>query len=194
MSERDPEHLLPWRVLGSELVLDNRWARVRKDSCALPDGGLIPDYYYWEGGDFAIVFALTAEQEVLLVRQYRHGAREITIELPAGLVDTEGESPLQAAQRELLEETGYSGGEWKLLRPIHVSTGKSTTQAFVFLARGLRREGPQQLEDGEDVEVMTRPLKEFATLVTNGAIHDAPSLAAAFLAMQVLQGESALSA
>src|SRR5437899_611317 len=108
MSEHDSgRRIHPWRVKESRLVLDNRWAKVRLDSCELPNGTLVPDYYYWEGGDFAQVFAITARNEVVLTRQYKHGVKEIVVELPAGLVG-HGETPLAAAQRELLEETGYA--------------------------------------------------------------------------------------
>jgi len=105
MSECDRVRVGPWRVLKSALVLDNAWARVRKDRCALPNGTVIQDYYYWEGGDFAITFAVTEQEEVLLVRQYRHGPREVVVEIAGRLINTEKESPMEAAQRELLEET-----------------------------------------------------------------------------------------
>ena len=76
-----------WQTKDSVLVLDNRWAKVRRDICLLPDGTEIDGYYYWEGGHFAQIFALTAEDQVVLVRQYRHGVKEVNIELPAGLID-----------------------------------------------------------------------------------------------------------
>jgi ADP-ribose pyrophosphatase len=71
----DKESIHPWRILETKLVLDSRWARVRLDSCELASGLTIPDYYYWEGGDFAQVFALTQSGEVLLTRQYKHGGQ-----------------------------------------------------------------------------------------------------------------------
>ncbi len=193
MSSQDQERILPWRVLDSELALDTPWARVRKDHCALPHGREIADYYYWEGGDFVIVFALTQEQELVLVKQYRHGAHEVAVELPAGLIDIARETPMVAAQRELREETGYSGGDWTLLDELNVSAGKATTRAHVFLARGLIRRGAQELDRNEDIQVITTSLKDFAKLVKNGVIHDAPTLAAAFLAMQTLREESVLT-
>ena len=74
-----------WQIKDSVLVLDNQWAKVRRDVCLLPDGTEIDGYYYWEGGHFAQVFALTPDDQAILVSQYRHGVREINIELPAGL-------------------------------------------------------------------------------------------------------------
>ncbi|HWG20070.1 MAG TPA: NUDIX hydrolase [Terracidiphilus sp.] len=177
-----------WRVQESELVLNNRWAKVRRDSCELANGVLIPDYYYWEGGDFAVVFALTVNGEVLLTRQYKHGVREITLELPAGLIDAEDESPLMAAHRELREETGYAAGEWSSLGTLNVSSAKATTRAYIFLACEVTAAGAQSLDQNEEIECLEVSLEEFRRLVLCGSIHDASSIAAGFLALNLLQG------
>ena len=81
--------------------------QVRRDARELPGGKVVDDYYYWDGSDFAQVFALSAGSQVLLVRQYKHAVKEVTLELPAGLI-APGESAIDCACRELLEETGYT--------------------------------------------------------------------------------------
>jgi len=172
----------PWRVISSELVFDNRWARVRRDSCDLGNGVTIPDYFYWQGGDFVQVFALTTSGEVLLTRQYKHGVKEIVIELPAGLIDLTDESPLAAAKRELSEETGYSGGRWTPLGILNVSSAKATTRAFSFLALEVMLVSQQQLDSTEQIECLRVSQDSFMKMIVSGTIHDSSSLATSFLA------------
>jgi 8-oxo-dGTP pyrophosphatase MutT (NUDIX family) len=186
MSDDQAETIHPWRILHSERVLDNHWAKVRKDSCELESGLTVPDYYYWEGGDFALIFALTVSGEVLLTRQYKHGVKEITLELPAGLIDSADESSLAAAQRELREETGYAGGEWRSLGELNISSAKSTTRASAFLARNVEMTGAQKLDRNERIECVSANLAELMRLIEDRTIHDAPSIATIFLALRAL--------
>ena len=179
-------NMQPWRILNSEFVLNNHWAKVRKDSCETANGLLIPDYYYWEGGDFAQIFALTENDDVLLTRQYKHGVKEVALELPAGLIDPSDESPLAAAKRELSEETGYTGGEWTSLGELNISSAKATTRASAFLARNVIPTGQQKLDPNEDIVCLRVCLGELIRLISDGAIHDTPSIAVAFLALRML--------
>src|SRR4051812_21387285 len=113
----------PWRVLKSELAFENKWAKIRHDECELPGGQIVEDYYYWEGGDFSQVFALTLDREVVLTRQYKHGVKEVVLELPAGMISS-NELPLVTAKRELQEETGYTAKDWIPLGELNVSSAK----------------------------------------------------------------------
>jgi 8-oxo-dGTP pyrophosphatase MutT (NUDIX family) len=175
-----------WQVKESELVLDHPWARVRRDACILPDGSRISGYYYWEGGDFAQVFALTAESRVVLVRQYKHAVKEIVLELPAGMVAGSDTSPLETAQRELLEETGFESGEWKSLGALNVGSAKFTTRNYPFLALNVERVSDQRLDDTEAIEILLVTMPEMLDLMTRGVIKDANSLATCLLALRVL--------
>ena len=176
----------PWVTLTSELVIDNRWMRVRRDSARLPNDLLVPDYYYLDGGDFTQVFAVTEAAEVLLVRQYKYPPRQVTLELPAGSIDHEDADPLAGAQRELREETGYGGGDWRLLGALHTSPGKANTRSFAYLATGVIRLGDQQQDSTEDIEVVTVPLREVLDVMTSGAVVDSNSLAACLFALRAL--------
>jgi ADP-ribose pyrophosphatase len=175
-----------WQVQNSELVLNHRWAKVRRDTCILPNGFEVDDYYYWEGGDFAQVFALTPESQVILVRQYKHGVREIVLELPAGMIDADDTNPLATAQRELLEETGFEASEWQQLGTLNVSSAKSTAHAYPFLAQNAHRTREADLDDNEAIEVMLCSIPELLDLITRGDIRDSNSIAACLLALRVL--------
>jgi ADP-ribose diphosphatase len=185
-SRTDGGKVRPWRVQQSDLVFDNRWARVRRDRCELPDGKIVPDYYYWDGFDFAQTFAVTKNHEILLARQYKHGVKEIVTELPAGLVDPTDLSPVATAQRELQEETGYVGRDWLALGELHVSSAKATTRAFAFLARNVTKACEQSPDSNETIEVLTVGTDDVIDLISRGIIRDTSSIAITFLALQAL--------
>ena len=175
-----------WRVTGSVLALENRWAKVRRDSCVTPAGVLIEDYYYWEGGDFAQVFALTPDEHVLLVRQYKHGVKEIVLELPAGMISSSDGDALVTARRELLEETGFEAEKWQSMGVLNVSSAKSTTRAYPFLALGAHRVDGPSLDETEEIEVLLLPIPDLLDRITNGEVRDSNSLAACLLALKQL--------
>ena len=105
--ERKPQ------VLSSEYLFRRPWLTVRRDSLKLPNGKLNPEFYVLEYPSWVNVTAITEDGMFVMIRQYRHGLGQVGIELCAGVVE-EGEAPLDAARRELEEETGYTGGEWEL--------------------------------------------------------------------------------
>jgi 8-oxo-dGTP pyrophosphatase MutT (NUDIX family) len=106
------------------------------------------------------------------------GVKEVTLELPAGLIDPGDKSPLEAAKCELREETGYAGGKWISLEALNVSSAKATTRAMVFLARDVALTSAQNLDRNERIECVQVSLEEFMKLISNGAIHDTSSIAA----------------
>ena len=96
-----------WKVLTSEYLARKPWFTVRHESLELPDGRRIPDYYVFEYPDWINVTAVTRDGRFVLIDQYRHGLGETSYEIPAGVTEPSDASPLEAAQRELMEETGY---------------------------------------------------------------------------------------
>jgi ADP-ribose pyrophosphatase len=117
----------------------------------------------------------SGDPHVLLEKQYRHAAGRFLLELPAGRID-EGEKPLKAAKRELLEETGYSARSWKRILHFWASPGFVAEAMSLFLARGLRP-GAAQPEDDEVIELKLVPLEKAVSMIFKGTIQDAKTIA-----------------
>ncbi len=175
-----------WERLSSKKLMENPYFTVRADELRLPDGAVKDPYYVIERPDAAIVFPLTAEGEVILVRQYRPAIDRIELGLPAGLVE-EGEEPEKAARRELAEETGYSGGEWELLGSLASSPSLKDNWAYLFLARGVEPSAEPAPDEYERVEVVRVPMEKVRPLVAAGELVSSSGVAAVLLALDRLR-------
>ncbi|MGB3681634.1 MAG: NUDIX hydrolase [Rubrobacteraceae bacterium] len=174
-----------WEKLSSEKLYETPYFKLRSDKLRLPDGAVKENYYVLERPDAAIVFPVTNEGEVLLVRQYRPPLELMELGLPAGLVEP-GEKPEIAARRELAEETGYSGGEWEDLGALASSPSLKDNWAYLFLAQGVERIGDQALDEFERLDVVRVPLEEVPRLVYTGGVVSSSGVAAAMLALDRL--------
>ena len=174
-----------WERLSSERLIETPYFALRSDRLRLPDGAVKDPYYVIERPDAAIVFPLTEEDDVVLVRQYRPAIEGIELGLPAGLVD-EGEEPEKAARRELLEETGYAGGEWEPLGSLASSPSLKDNWAHLFLARRVARSAAPRPDEYERVEVVLVPVGEIAERIAAGEIVSSSGVAAALLALNRL--------
>src|SRR5437879_3086347 len=115
MPEKDAGDLRPWELLETSSLLSVRpWLEVYRDRVQLPSGRVLDDFYRVVLADFAIVAAVTPGGDLVMARSYKHGLGRVSLTAPAGYVEP-GEAPLRAAQRELLEETGYQAPEWHFL-------------------------------------------------------------------------------
>jgi ADP-ribose pyrophosphatase len=154
-----PVPIDPWRVIRSEVAFSDRWYRLRRDTIALGDGTVVDDYFVSERADIAQVVAITPEQAVVFVRQYKHGIGEITLELPGGLLDP-GESAEAAARRELAEETGYAAAAFEPLGALVHDPPKTTNRIHGFLARRVELTHAPKLDPTEEIEVVLVPVDE----------------------------------
>lgn len=142
-----------WKVLASEYLAHKPWFTVRHECVELPNGNRIPDYYVFEYPDWVNVLALTREGRFVVIDQYRHGLGRTDYELVAGVCDPTDATPLDAARRELWEETGYGGGQWRKLMEISANPATQNNLTHCFLATGVERISTQHLEATEDVHV-----------------------------------------
>lgn len=160
---------LRWQTLSTEYLIRRPWLTARRDRVQLPDGRIHEEYYVLEYPEWVNVIAETADGHIVLERQYRHGNGRVATEIPAGCVE-EGETPLQAAQRELWEETGYKGGEWTLLMTISPNSSTSTNFTHCYLARGVEPTGTRHLDANEDIHVFLATKEELFEALQHGEI------------------------
>jgi ADP-ribose pyrophosphatase len=171
-----------WEVLESRYVVDNRpWSRVRRDRCRLPSGEVI-DYYTQEYPDWVNAVVLTPDEEIVLVRQYRHGIRDVVVELPGGIVDP-GEDPAAAAVREVEEETGYRSGLPPMrLAELYPNPATSNNRVTSYLLREARPATAPRPDSTEELELVVLPFARFLEAVESGRVPHIFSTAAVLLA------------
>ncbi|HET7479516.1 MAG TPA: NUDIX hydrolase [Rubrobacteraceae bacterium] len=179
-----------WERIGSEKLFENPYFTLRSDSYRLPDGAVKDPYYVLERPDAAIIFPVTKEGEVVLVRQYRPPLERMELGLPAGLVER-GEDPEAAARRELLEETGCAGGEWEALGAIASSPSLKDNWAYLFLARGVEEVAESDPDEHERLEVVRAPVGKMRSLVRSGEIVSSSGVAAVMLALERIEAPEA---
>lgn len=143
-----------WKTLKSEIIVSRPpWLRVRHDEVELPDGRINPEFYVLEYPDWVNVIAITEDGKFVMERQYRYGLGCTCHEICAGVME-KGETPEEAARRELEEETGYVGGEWSLEMTISGNPSTTNNLTHCFLARGVRPSGKRHLDSTEDLDVV----------------------------------------
>lgn len=168
-----------WRVTASSYPIDSPYLRIRRDRIVLPDGTVIEDYYVRESRGYVIVFALTPDGNVVLVRQYKHGIGKVLLELIAGAID-EGEDPHDTAIRELAEETGYASPSMQYVSSFVTDPTNSTSVAHLFFARDAYRSGEQNLDVTEQIDVELAPAARLRERIQNGEIDSMPHVAAIY--------------
>ena len=153
-----------WQLLGSREVSDHRIFRIRHDRYRLEPAGGERDFVVLDSPDWVNVVPLTADGQVVLVRQYRHGIRRVTLEIPGGMVDA-NESPEAAALRELGEETGFVAERVRFLGRVSPNPAIQNNFCHSFLAEGCCRTTQPRPDPYERIEVVLRPLGQIAELI-----------------------------
>lgn len=172
--------LKPWKVLSSRYI----HPRFRLDDVELPNGHAL-EAIAFEFRAWANVLALTLQNEVVLIRQYRHGVQDFLWEIPGGVVE-DGEAPLEGVRRELLEETGYTASEFIQVGQMYPNPALQTNTMYSFLALGAEKVADQSLDAGEDIEVHLVPLDELVAMARRGDFPHALQVAVLFQVLAYL--------
>ena len=159
-----------WKILSSEYLFKELWFTVRKDVCETPQGKIIDPYYVYEFPTWVSALAITEDNKVVMVRQYRHGLQETILEVPGGCVDDTDKDYEQAIARELLEETGYQFKEFQYLGKISPNPSTNTNWMHMFLATGGTKVQQQDLDHNEEIEVVLLELEELRRLIEENKI------------------------
>ena len=179
--------LKQWKVTSSKRDTSYRIFNLRTDRAVSPRTGQEHDFFILESSSWVNVIPLTSEDNVVMVRQYRHGIQDVTLEIPGGLVEGH-DSPEEAAGKELCEETGYRASEMILLGRVHPNPAIQNNVCHTFLAKDVFLAGNQQQDEKEDIEVLIRPLAEIPRLIREGEITHSLVLAAFYRFFMEYQG------
>lgn len=175
----------PWPLIASEPLFDAGLLQVIRNRVRSPRTGGERDFHVIRMVDWLTVVPLTEDKKLVMVRQYRHGSREASLEVPGGLHDggTAEESPEQGAARELAEETGYSGGAWTFFGQLRPQPALFSNRAWIYLARDVRLTSAPEPDAGEDIEVVLLDAQEIPARIASGEINNAMTVAALALVL-----------
>ncbi len=159
----------PWLVKYRRYLLERPWLRLREDHVALPSGAEMKEFHVVEYPNWAATICIDKEGQLVFAEQYRHGVGRSSIELPAGVIETD-EAPLNAAKRELLEETGYIADNWQFIGKCATDPSNHSNYAYLYLAEGAYPHGKQSLDAEEDIAVRLFHPDEVAEMIRSGEI------------------------
>lgn len=167
------EPIQPWQTIDAEPAYGCRICSLSRRRSRSPRTGEVHDFHVIESPDWVNIIPLTRDDQVVMVRQFRHGIAGITLEVPGGMVDREDASPLAAARREMQEESGYDSDDIVALGSIHPNPAIQNNLCHSFLARGAIAKYPLRFDGTEETEVKLIPLIRVPELIRTGVISHA---------------------
>ena len=162
-----------WEILEEKKERDYKIFSIREERAKNPRNGAVRDIVVLDFPEWISVIPLTPDRQVVMVRQYRHGVREILLEIPGGLMDRDDPSPEAAAMRELREETGYTTDKVTLIGSLYPQPAVQSNRYHIFLAEDARKTSETSFDEGEDLETVLVPLKDIPGMIKKGEIRHA---------------------
>jgi ADP-ribose pyrophosphatase len=177
---------MEWTIEKSDIVVDDKWLRVRADKCRMPDGQVVEPYYVLEYPNWINVFGITKEKDVILVKIYRHDIGQTVVELPSGTIESADKSAMDAAKREFLEETGYSSENFVQTGVVSPNSANHSNLTYCFLARGLELVRSPKLDKTEQIETLIIPFEESVDMLRTGKFLQAMHVSSVYYALSYL--------
>lgn len=175
-----------WSIIDSTYILKDKWLSLRADKCRTPEGSIIEPYYILEYPTWVNVVAMTRENEIVLVRQYRHGLGKTLLGLPSGTVDPGDASPARAIERELSEETGYTSNNFKETGRLSVNPANHTNVTHCFLATDVYKIGNPHVTESEYTETVLMSVEDLLEYVRKCDVFQALHLGSLWFALREL--------
>ena len=176
---------LTWKTCSSTYIHKGPWATLRSDKCEMPDGRIVEQYYVLEYPNWVNAVAITEDNKVLMVRQYRHAANIVSLEIPGGVIDGD-EAPEEAMRRELLEETGYRFDDIELISTVYANPSTANNKTFCYLAKGGKKVQGQSLDEHEELIVEEYTIAEVKQFLADNKIAQALHCTGLFYALMKL--------
>ena len=192
--DKDVKNSLAWEEVSCEHIVKDEWIDFKKSSFRFPDGRIFEPYYSYSRRNYVVIVAYDTEGKLLCVNQFRQGIMEVTTEFPAGGIerkdnkeygdakDSSSEDALQAAKRELLEETGYESDDWSHLITVPSNATIADNYAYIYKAKNCRRVAGQSLDETEFLNVKKYSPEEIEELISDGKFQQAVHIMAWLLA------------
>ncbi len=178
--------ILKWQKLSSRYLVKEQWATLRVDTCDLQNGIVKDDYFVLEYPNWVNAVALTADNEIIMVRQYRHAGDIISLEIPGGVIDGD-EKPEDAVRRELLEETGYSFQTIALIATLYPNPATANNVTYTYLLTGGIKTQEQHLDEHEILNVEKYSIAEVKQLLLENKIDQSLHASALFYGLLKLE-------
>ena len=187
---------LAWEEIKRESIIQDEWIDFRKSTYRFPDGRVFEPFYTYSRRDYVVIVASDTQGNYICVRQFRQGIRKVTTDFPAGGIERKGgreyisddtaraEDELEAAKRELKEETGYESDEWKFLFKTPSNATMADNYAYIFTAKNCRKVTGQSLDETEYLNVAGYRADEIEEMIKSGEFAQAVHVLAWLLAQK----------
>lgn len=177
----------PWKIIKSKYLIKDQWLTVRSDHCLTPQNETVEPYYVLETVDWVNIVPFDFSGQILINHQYRHGNQKLSYEIPCGMIDESDSSPQEAAQRELLEETGYVSKCLIDLGKSYANPARQNTRIHNYLALDIKYQQTPKFDPSENIESGLMALPDVMKMIDSGQFNHALHISSLFMAFNHLK-------